>query len=487
MKKLRDILYKVQLIEIIGNAEIEIEGLAFDSRKLMPAFAYVAQKGTLVDGHNFIDSAIEKGAKAIVVEDLPESLSNDVVYIRVKDSSEALAVMAANFHDNPSTKLKLVGVTGTNGKTTTATLLFNLFTKLGYKCGLFSTVVNRIGEDIIKSTHTTPDALQLNELLQRMLDECCTHCFMEVSSHAIVQNRVKGLQFAGGVFTNITHDHLDYHKTFKDYLIAKRQFFNQLSPSAFALANKDDKNANVMLQESVAKKYFYALKSGADFQGKIIESTFLGLNLKIDGQEMWSQLIGNFNAYNLLAAYGVARLLGEDKMQTLVGLSSLEAVAGRFQYININGIAGIVDYAHTPDALQNVLDSIKEIRNGNEEVITVVGCGGDRDKEKRPLMAEIACKMSNRVILTSDNPRTEDPEKILEDMKKGVDPSSRRKVLSITDRKEAIRTACSLAKSGDILLVAGKGHENYQEINGKRQDFDDMKILTKALNEYTTN
>lgn len=484
MKILREILYKVQLLEIIGTTNVEVENLTFDSRKVEPGFVYIAQKGTKLDGHDFISSAIKNGAKAIILEEFPGEIAEGVVYVKVKDSTEALAHMAANFYDNPSTRLKLVGVTGTNGKTTTVTILYQLFQKLGYKSGMLSTVVNKIGEKEIKSTHTTPDAIQLNELLARMLEEGCSHCFMEVSSHSVVQKRIKALHFTVGVFTNITHDHLDYHKTFKDYIAAKREFFNQLAPTAFALANKDDKNAVVMLQETVAKKFYYALRSGADYQAKIIESTFLGLNLKIDGQEFWSQLIGNFNAYNLLAAYSVARILGEDRLDILVELSSLDAVAGRFEYVNINGIAGIVDYAHTPDALQNVLESIKEIRGGNEQLITVVGCGGDRDKEKRPMMAEIACKYSDRVFLTSDNPRTENPESIIQQMQKGVDPSARKKVLSITDRREAIRAACSMAVANDIILIAGKGHENYQEINGVKYDFNDMEILKESLKEF---
>lgn len=483
MKSLQDILYGVAIAEVIGDTNIEISGLAFDSRKVVQDYCYIAQEGTQVNGHDFIENTITAGAIAVVCEKMPLAPTKGITFVRVKNSAEALGIMASNFHENPSSQLKLVGVTGTNGKTTTVTLLHQLFTKLEQKVGLISTVVNKIGSREIKSTHTTPDAIQLNELLREMVLEGCECCFMEVSSHAVAQHRIAGLKFAGGAFTNITHEHLDFHKTFKEYIKAKQQFFNVLEKDAFALSNKDDRNGEVILQETAAKKHYYALKTQADFKTKLIESNFEGLSLKIDNQEFWSPFIGYFNAYNLTAVYGIAMLLGEEKMEVLTVLSTLKAVAGRFQHLKIGNVTGIVDYAHSPDALENVLKTIKDIRTGNEEVLTVVGCGGDRDRTKRPLMAEIACKLSDRVILTSDNPRTENPESIIEEMKKGVDAASRRKVLAITNRKEAIRTATSLAQSGDILLIAGKGHENYQEINGVRNHFDDLEELTQALNE----
>lgn len=486
MRHLQEILYRVSISELIGSTDKKVGGLTFDSRSVEESSLYIAQRGTKVDGHQFIDEAIQAGATAIVAEEFPKNISKGVTYIKVSDSPEALSIIASNYFGNPSTKLVLVGVTGTNGKTTTVSLLHGLFQKLGYKAGMFTTVVNKIGEQEIKATHTTPDAIQLNAIMAQMVEEGCSHCFMEVSSHAVVQKRVNALQFRVGVFTNISHDHLDYHKTFKEYIAAKRSFFNLLDTDAFAIANKDDKNAGIMLQETKAQKKYFALRSGGDFKCKIMESTFLGLSLKIDGNEIWSQLIGKFNAYNLLAVYSVAEVLGEDKMKTLVALSSLQPVAGRFQYINHEGISGIVDYAHTPDALENVLSTIEEIRGGAEQLITVVGCGGDRDKTKRPIMAEIAAKFSERVILTSDNPRTEDPDAIIEDMKKGLDPLNRKKALAISNRREAIRTACSMAQSGDIILVAGKGHETYQEINGIRHDFNDLEVLQESLNEINS-
>ena len=486
MKNLKDILYGVSIVEVVGDTSVELTGIAFDSRKVTTSYCYVAQVGTQVDGHNFITKTIDSGAVAVLCEKMPSSFVAGVTYVMVKDSREALGIMASNFFDNPSAKLKLVGVTGTNGKTTSVTLLHELFGKLGHHVGLISTVVNKIGEEEIKSTHTTPDAIQMNELLQSMVLAGCEFCFMEVSSHAVAQHRIAGITFVGGAFTNITHEHLDFHKTFKEYIKAKQGFFNLLPKSAFSLSNKDDKNGGVMLQESSAKKHYYALKTQADFKTKVIESNFDGLSLKIDGQEFWSPFIGYFNAYNLTTVYGVAMLLEQDKIEVLIALSTLKAVAGRFQHLKIAGITGIVDYAHSPDALENVLKTIKDIRTGNEEVITVVGCGGDRDRTKRPLMAAIACKLSDRVILTSDNPRTENPDAIIEEMKTGVDAASRRKVLAITNRKEAIRTATSLAKANDILLVAGKGHENYQEINGERFHFDDLEILIEALTENQT-
>ena len=486
MKNLKDILYGVSILEVVGDTSIDLFGIAFDSRKVTTGFCYVAQVGGQVDGHSFIEKSIAEGAIAVLCEVVPSNIVEGVTYVKVKNSSEALGIMASNFYDNPSSKLKIVGVTGTNGKTTTVTLLHQLFSKLGHPVGLISTVVNKIGQEEIKSTHTTPDAIQLNELLVGMLDSGCEFCFMEVSSHAVVQHRVAGITFAGGAFTNITHEHLDFHKTFKEYIKAKQSFFNLLPKGSFALSNRDDKNGEVMLQETAAKKYYYALKTQADFKTKVIESNFDGLSLKVDGQELWSPFIGYFNAYNLTTVYGVAMLLGQDKMEVLTVLSTLNSVAGRFQHLKIGKVIGIIDYAHSPDALENVLKTIKNIRTGNEEVITVIGCGGDRDRSKRPLMAGIACKLSDRVILTSDNPRTENPEAIIEEMKVGVDAASKRKVLAITNRKEAIRTATSLAQSNDILLIAGKGHENYQEINGERFHFDDLEILTEALTENQT-
>lgn len=483
MKLLRDILYKVAIQEVHGTNELEVQGVTFDSRTVNSGFLYVALRGVQADGHSYIASAIEKGASAIICEELPTEMPENITFIKVKDTHEALGFVAANFYDNPSQDLQLVGVTGTNGKTTTVTLLYHLFKKLGYKVGLISTVVNLIDEVEVKATHTTPDALSTNRLLTEMLAAGCEYCFMEVSSHAVVQHRVTGLDFAGGVFTNISHDHLDYHKTFDEYIAAKRGFFTQLGKSGFVLSNKDDKRAEVMLQESKAKKYYYGVKALVDFKCRIMESNFTGLLLKIDDQEVWCPILGKFNAYNLAAVYASAILLGQDKLEVLTALSSLKPVEGRFEYTRVNDISGIVDYAHTPDALENVLKTIKEIRTGNEQVITVVGCGGDRDKTKRPLMAAIATQSSDRVILTSDNPRTEDPAAIIEEMRAGIDPTAKRKVNAITDRREAIRMACAMANPGDIILVAGKGHENYQEINGVRNHFDDMEILQETLNE----
>ncbi len=482
MKLLKDILYKAGIETVVGSTSVEVSTICFDSRLVEANSLFVAVSGTQVDGHQFIELAIEKGATSVVCEISPLKLHKNVTYVEVKDSSKSLGIIAANFYDNPSSELKLVGITGTNGKTTTATLLYNLFTALGFKTGLLSTVVNKIaGQDIV-ATHTTPDAIQLNKLLRQMVEEGCEYCFMEVSSHAIHQNRVQAIEFVGGVFTNITHDHLDYHKTFDEYIKAKKMFFDNLSPSAFALVNKDDKNGLVMLQNTKAKKYTYALKSMADYSCKVVEHDFNGMMLNISGNEVWTKLIGGFNAYNMLAIYSVAILLGMDKLKTLTEISNLTSVDGRFQYIKSrNNVAAIVDYAHTPDALKNVLKTINEIRTGNENVITVVGCGGDRDKLKRPIMASIACDNSTKVIFTSDNPRSEDPEEILADMKKGVDAVHFKKVLSITNREEAIKTACSLANDGDIILVAGKGHEKYQEIKGVKYPFDDLNVLTQIF------
>jgi UDP-N-acetylmuramoyl-L-alanyl-D-glutamate--2,6-diaminopimelate ligase len=482
MKLLKDILYKAGLIELIGSSNVAIMAIGFDSRKIEKNSLFVAMKGTQSDGHQYIDQTITKGAIAILCEELPLTLNKEVTYIKVKDTSLALGVVAANFYDNPSERLKLIGVTGTNGKTTTVTLLFNLFKKLGYKVGLLSTVKNQINNDVLSATHTTPDAIQLNALLHQMVEKGCTHCFMEVSSHAVVQNRIAGIHFTGAVFTNITHDHLDYHKTFNEYIKAKKQFFDMLGSDAFALTNKDDANGEVMLQNTRATKKRYSLRSMADYKCRIVENQFSGLLLNIDGSEVWSKLIGSFNAYNLLAVYATAILLKEDKTNVLTTLSSLGSVEGRFQHIRTDdGIIGIVDYAHTPDALSNVLKTINDIRTGNEQVITVVGCGGDRDAAKRPIMAKIACDLSTRVILTSDNPRSESAEAIIKEMQKGVDGVNHKKTISITDRSEAIKTACSYAKAGDILLIAGKGHEKYQEIKGVKHPFDDMQVLQENL------
>lgn len=481
-KLLKDILYKTGIEELVGNTSIAIAKVCFDSREVVEESVFVAVAGTNVDGHQFIEKTIQQGAVAIVCEELPEKLHEGITYVKVKSSAAALGIIAANFYDNPSNELTLVGVTGTNGKTTTATLLHQLFIQLGYKAGLLSTVVNKIGKVEIPSTHTTPNAVELNKLLREMVNEGCSYCFMEVSSHAIHQHRVTGVEFAGGVFTNISHDHLDYHKTFDEYIKAKKMFFDMLPESAFALVNKDDKNGLVMVQNTKAKKYTFALKSMADFNARVLENGFSGMLLQIDNNEVWTKLIGGFNVYNLLCIYGVAVLLHQEKLNVLTTISQLESVAGRFQYIKSpTNISGIVDYAHTPDALQNVLRTISEIRTNNETVITVVGCGGDRDKAKRPLMAQIACEYSNKVILTSDNPRTENPEQIINDMKAGVEPQHYKKVLSITNREEAIKTACMLAESNDIILVAGKGHEKYQEINGEKFPFDDLEVLKMNL------
>ena len=478
MKLLKDIIYKAGIEEVIGSTQVAIEKICFDSRAIEKFSLFIAVSGTQVDGHQYISKGIEDGAVAIVCEQFPKEIVKDITYIKVLSSSVALGVIAANFYDNPASEIKLVGITGTNGKTTSATLLHDLYTQLGYKSGLLSTVVNKIGTQEIDSTHTTPDAIQLNALLKYMVAEGCTYCFMEVSSHAIHQNRIAGLDFAGGVFTNITHDHLDYHKTFDEYLKAKKGFFDCLSEEAFALVNKDDKNGMVMLQNTKAHKNTYALKSMSDFNCRVLESSFSGMLLSVGGSEVWTKLIGRFNAYNLLAIYSTALLLGEDKLTVLTAISNLASVDGRFQYVKSqNNISGIVDYAHTPDALKNVLKTIADIRTGNEKVITLVGCGGDRDKEKRPMMAQIACELSDKIILTSDNPRSENPDEIIKDMRQGVDGVYFNKVLAISNREEAIRTACSLANDGDIILVAGKGHEKYQEINGEKLPFDDMMIL----------
>lgn len=481
---LKDILYKVTLEKVVGSTSVPITNIQFDSRKVELNDVFVAIKGTLSNGHDFIKMASEKGAIAIVCETLPEIIINGITYVQVKDSQQALAFIAANFYENPSENLKLVGVTGTNGKTTISTLLFQLFKKAGFEAGLLSTVHIKVGDTTYPATHTTPDSLTINRYLREMVDAGVEYCFMEVSSHGIHQKRTEALHFAGGIFTNLSHDHLDYHKDFKEYRDVKKSFFDALPKSAFALTNVDDKNGPVMLQNTVAKNYTYALKSMADYKAQILENQFTGLLLKINTHELWVKLIGNFNAYNLLAIYGTAVLLGMETMETLQLMSTLESVDGRFQYsVSSKNITAIVDYAHTPDALKNVLETINSIRTGNEELITVVGCGGNRDTEKRPKMGNIAATLSTKVIFTSDNPRNEDPELIIEAIEKGVSPTHYKKTLSITDRKQAIKTACQMANEGDIVLIAGKGHETYQEIKGERFDFDDFKIVNQMLTD----
>ncbi|WP_411275369.1 UDP-N-acetylmuramoyl-L-alanyl-D-glutamate--2,6-diaminopimelate ligase [Daejeonella sp.] len=483
MKVLRDILYGVPLKQVVGSTELEVSSICFDSRKAEHGSLFIAVAGTVSNGHDFIETAISQGAIAIVCESLPGKLHNGLSYFLVDDSAKSLGIIAANYFEHPSSKLKLVGVTGTNGKTTVATLLFQLFRDLGFKCGLLSTVQNQINDLVIASTHTTPDPIALSALLNDMVDSGCDYCFMEVSSHAVAQQRISGLQFAGGVFTNLTHDHLDFHLTFDAYLNAKRGFFDGLESSSFALTNIDDKNGIIMLQNSRAHKKTYGLKNIADFKAKIIENHFSGLLLNIDGEEVWFKMVGSFNAYNLLAVYSTAMLLEQDHARVLISLSRLSGAEGRFDYtVSPSGIIGIVDYAHTPDAVQNVLQTIQDIRTGTEQVITVIGCGGDRDKSKRPVMAQVACDWSNKVILTSDNPRSESPEEIIHDMEAGVMPQNKKKAISIVDRKEAIRTACHLARPGDIILVAGKGHEKYQETAGVKHPFDDKQILNELLN-----
>lgn len=483
MALLKDILYKVKLLSVSGNMEQDIVSIHFDSRKVIEKAAFIAVRGTQVDGHEYIEAAVEKGAVAIICETLPATLHADVTYIQTDNSGRALGLMADNFYGHPSSKLKLIAVTGTNGKTTTVTLLHQLFVDLGYNVGMLSTVQNQINDQIIPSTHTTPDAIQLNELLQKMVKAGCSHVFMEASSHAIDQERMAGLQIAGAVFSNISHDHLDYHKTFDSYIAAKKKLFDELPASAFALVNVDDKRGMVMLQNCKATKYTYSLKMMANFRAKVLSNAMQGLELNIDQKDVWFRLIGYFNAYNLLAAYAVANILEEDPVEILTHLSQIQLKNGRFEQVpNTTGINAIVDYAHTPDALENVLNTIDNIRTGNEQVLTVIGCGGNRDKEKRPLMAEIACRLSDRVILTSDNPRGEEPEQIIADMQKGVPVSQARKVTNLPDRKEAIKLACSFAQKGDIILVAGKGHETYQEIKGVKHHFDDKEVVNEMLN-----
>lgn len=486
MALLKDILYKTNLISVAGDMNTDLGSICFDSRESKQGCLFIAVKGTQTDGHQYIDKSIGLGAKAIVCEDLPERLHDGVTYVKVDNSARALGLIASNFYGNPSSRLKLVGVTGTNGKTTTVTLLHQLFGKLGYMAGLLSTVENKISDEVLPSTHTTPDAIALNRLLKEMADRGCTHCFMEVSSHALVQHRVAGIQFAGAVFSNITHDHLDYHLTFEEYIKAKKLLFDGLPSSAFALVNQDDKRGAIMLQNTKASKKTFSLKHLSDFRAKVISNSMQGLELEIDGTNVWFRLVGDFNAYNLLAVYGAAVLLEERPEEVLTQLSDVDPARGRFQLVpSTTGIVAIVDYAHTPDALENVLKTIKNIRTGNETVVTVVGCGGNRDKTKRPLMASISCQFSDKVILTSDNPRFEDPMDIIKDMQAGVTPSNYRKTLVVPDRREAIKTAISLSKPGDIVLVAGKGHETYQEVQGVKHPFDDRSVLTELLKTFS--
>jgi UDP-N-acetylmuramoyl-L-alanyl-D-glutamate--2,6-diaminopimelate ligase len=483
MAILRDILVNVTPVNISGDTGIAIEGLCIDSRAVGAGSLFIAVRGTVVDGHTYIDKAIELGAAAIVCEEVPIAKKEGITYVQVRNSAEATGIIADAFYGYPSRQLKIVGVTGTNGKTTTVTLLFNLFEKLGYKCGLLSTVKNHIHDKIEVSTHTTPDAVSIHAMLARMVAAGCTHAFMEVSSHAIHQHRIAGIRFAGGIFTNITHDHLDYHKTFDEYIRVKKSFFDGLPADAFALTNADDKRGMVMLQNTAAGRSAYSLKMPADIKGKVLENSLSGLVMMVDGQEAHFRMIGTFNAYNLLAVYGAAKLLGEDKMQSLTILSDLHGAPGRFETHTSpkEKILGIVDYAHTPDALINVLATINQLRTSGQQLITVIGCGGDRDKTKRPIMAQVACEHSDKAILTADNPRSEDPEVILNEMEAGLTGPQKRKSLRITDRKEAIKVACSLAHAGDVILVAGKGHETYQEIKGVKHHFDDREILMETF------
>ena len=482
MKLLKDILYRVTINRVIGSTSVAINNIEFDSRKIEFNDVFVSIKGVLSDGHNYIEKATDLGALVIICEKIPDKIINGITYVEVDNSNLALSVLAANYYGNPSDDIQLIGITGTNGKTTVATLLYKLFKKAGFKVGLLSTVKILIDNKEYKATHTTPDSLTINRYLKEMVDEGIEFCFMEVSSHGIDQMRTRNLNFKGAVFTNLSHDHLDYHKDFAAYRDVKKMFFDQLPKNAFALTNSDDKNGKYMLQNTKAKKYTYALKSIADYKSQVLENQFNGLLLKINGQELWVKLIGNFNAYNLLAIYAVADLLGLENLEILQLMSELESVDGRFQYVvSKNNITAIVDYAHTPDALKNILETINAIRSKNEDLITIVGCGGDRDVDKRPKMGNIAASLSSKVIFTSDNPRSENPATIIESMEKGVSGENFNKTLSISDRKQAIKTACQLAKNGDIILIAGKGHETYQEIKGKRIDFDDYKIINELL------
>jgi len=483
VKLLKDILYKVSVNAVFGDTNTEVTQIAFDSRTIKNGAVFVAQKGVSVDGHLYIDKAISLGATSIICEVLPEEMQRGITFIQVEDSNTTLAIIASNFYNNPSSKLKLIGVTGTNGKTTVASLLYKLLKKSGYKTGLLSTVQILVDTTVFKATHTTPNSVTINYYLHQMVLLGVDYCFMEVSSHGIHQKRTEGLEFAGGIFTNLSHDHLDYHVSFASYRDVKKSFFDSLPKTAFALTNLDDKNGNIMLQNTKARKRTYALKTLADYKVKIIEKSFSGTLISINGTEFWTKLIGNFNAYNLAAIIGVAYELGLEKIEILTIISQLESVSGRFEYlVSDNGVIAIVDYAHTPDALKNVLETINDIRTNNEKLITVIGCGGDRDKTKRPKMAHIASQLSNQAIFTSDNPRTENPETILEEMEIGVSAENLKKIITISDRRQAIKTACKFSETGDILLIAGKGHENYQEIRGERFHFDDLVEVKKYFN-----
>ena len=483
MKILKDILYKVSVNAVYGDTNVKVAQVDFDSRKVVKDSLFVAQKGTSVDGHLYIDKAISLGATTIICEELPIRLEANITFIQVEDSSKTLAIIASNFYDNPSSKLKLIGVTGTNGKTTVASLLYQLLKKSGYKTGLLSTVQILVDTTVFNATHTTPDSVTINYYLHKMVLLGVDYCFMEVSSHGIHQKRTEGLEFSGGIFTNLSHDHLDYHVSFASYRDVKKSFFDSLPKTAFALTNLDDKNGNIMLQNTKARKRTYALKTLADYKAKIIEKSFSGTLISINDTEFWTKLIGNFNAYNLAAIIGVAYELGLEKLEILTIISQLESVSGRFEHlVSDNGVIAIVDYAHTPDALRNVLETINNIRTNNEKLITVIGCGGDRDKTKRPKMAHIASQLSTQAIFTSDNPRTENPDTILEEMEEGVSAENLKKIITISDRRQAIKTACKFSETGDILLIAGKGHENYQEISGERFHFDDLVEVKKYFN-----
>lgn len=482
MKLLKDILYRAGIEEVMGSTNIAIENLCIDSREVTRFSLFIAMRGTVNDGHQFIEQAVTNGAIAVVCEEYPLNLVTGITYVKVKSTKKTLGNIASNFYDHPSSKLKLIGVTGTNGKTTVATVLYDLFTKLGYSCGLISTIYYKINQEEIPASHTTPDAITLNRLLYQMVEKKCAYCFMEVSSHALDQGRVEGIEFKGGIFTNITHEHLDYHKTFDNYLRAKKKLFDMLKESSFALVNADDKNARIMVQNTRARIVTYALKSTTDYKAKIIENHIGGLLLMIDSTELYVRFIGDFNAYNLLAVYAAALLLGQDKMNVLTTLSTLSPPDGRFQIVRgPHGITAIVDYAHTPDALENVLQTIRSMVRHEQKIITVIGCGGNRDKTKRPLMAKVAARLSDKVIFTSDNPRNEKPEEIIAEMKAGLDTSETLKVISITDRKEAIQQACLMAATNDVLLIAGKGHEKYQEVNGLKIHFDDVEEINQAF------
>ncbi len=483
MKLLREILYKVEINSVVGNTSLSINKIEFDSRLISDGDMYIAITGVNVDGHSFISQAIKNGANCIVCEKIPDNKTDGVVYVNVKSSRKALAIISSNYFDNPSSKLNLIGVTGTNGKTTIATLLFDLYTELEIKSGLISTVKISYDNKNFQANQTTPDSLSINRFLSEMVNSNVRYCFMEVSSHGIDQNRTDGLVFKGGIFTNLTHDHLDYHESFENYRDTKKQFFDSLSNNSFALTNNDDKNGMIMLQNTIADKYTYSLNSVSDFKAKILESSFDGMLLKINSTEFWSKLVGKFNAYNILSVYSAASILGLPKNELLKAMSSLDAVAGRFQFYKKNKITAIVDYAHTPDALENILKSINEIKTSENNLITVVGCGGNRDKSKRPLMGDIASNLSSKVIFTSDNPRFEDPEIIIEEMISGVRSTNSNKTISISNRKEAIKAACQFARTNDIILVAGKGHESYQEVKGVRSDFDDFEIVKELLNQ----